>query len=41
MVQLKYLKIEGQLIHQLPKGIESLTELRTISLANNKFTAIP
>ncbi len=41
MVFLKYLRIEGQQINKLPKGMELLTELRTISIDRNKFKEIP
>lgn len=41
MVNLKYLKIEGQNIKSLPIKLQNLIELRTLSLDNNNFVDIP
>lgn len=41
MTKLKYLRIEGQKITELPVGMRELKELRTISLNNNCFKKIP
>jgi Leucine-rich repeat (LRR) protein len=41
MTKLKYLRIEGQNISELPKEMAYLTDLRTLSLNSNKFKRVP
>jgi Leucine-rich repeat (LRR) protein len=41
MTRLKYLRIEGQNITELFEEMRCLTDLRTLSLDNNKFRQIP
>ena len=41
MTQIRELRIEGQNISSLPEGMENLVDIRTLSLNNNKFAAVP